>query len=450
MFGRRQVHNAIIKATYSESPHIAIPGPSGNGKALALDTRVPTPDGWTTMGELSVGDEVFTADGSPARVIAATEIMHGHPCYEIEFSDGSVIVADGGHMWLVEDAAARAAFSAAKDPSVACRSRIVTTEVMATTFRTRNSRKEANYAVQIAGPLQCPDADLPIAPFTLGCWLGDGTAANSSFTCADEEILDRIRRDGYAVTRQGPRYKYQISNLPERDRRVRLGRALVKDIGCVRAAAHVGVGAHAMTGAGPGWAAGPRDLRSAAPETPALGRYKSLHEILRDLDLIRNKHIPGVYLRASESQRRDLLAGLLDTDGYCATGGGVAYYSTVERLARDVLHLVSTLGYKATLRSKTATLYGKDCGLVWIVTFTPGDTVFHLPRKVARQSAKVRPTAKRRYVTDIRPVPSSVPVRCIEVDSPCHLYLVGETCIPTHKSSTWTAFLLIQEMIAGR
>ena len=71
------------------------------GKALALDTPLPTPTGWTTMGEVAVGDEVLGADGRPTRVVAATEVMLDRPCFEVEFSDGSVIVADEEHLWQV-------------------------------------------------------------------------------------------------------------------------------------------------------------------------------------------------------------------------------------------------------------------------------------------------------------------------------------------------------------
>ncbi|WP_457181317.1 replicative DNA helicase [Mycobacteroides abscessus] len=71
----------------------------GVGKALALDTPLPTPTGWTTMGQVRVGDELLDADGKPTRVVAATEVMTGRPCYEVEFSDGTVIVADEQHQW---------------------------------------------------------------------------------------------------------------------------------------------------------------------------------------------------------------------------------------------------------------------------------------------------------------------------------------------------------------
>ena len=70
------------------------------GKALALDTPLPTDTGWTTMGSVAVGDYLLGADGSPTRVVAATEVMAGRPCYEVEFSDGEVIVADEEHQWL--------------------------------------------------------------------------------------------------------------------------------------------------------------------------------------------------------------------------------------------------------------------------------------------------------------------------------------------------------------
>lgn len=72
------------------------------GKALALDTPVPTPTGWTTMGEVAGGDEVLAVDGTPTRVVAATEVMTGRPCYRVSFDDGSEIVADERHQWLTE------------------------------------------------------------------------------------------------------------------------------------------------------------------------------------------------------------------------------------------------------------------------------------------------------------------------------------------------------------
>jgi replicative DNA helicase len=111
------------------------------GKALALDTPLPTPTGWTTMGEVEVGDELYDAHGRPTRVVAATEVMVDRPCYEITFSDGSVIVADAEHQWLTstledddsldgEDRGAPESPGGSKSP----RSSVVTTAVMASTL----------------------------------------------------------------------------------------------------------------------------------------------------------------------------------------------------------------------------------------------------------------------------------------------------------------------------
>ena len=78
---------------------IVVAARPGVGKALALGTPLPTPTGWTTMGEVRPGDLLIGADGEPTRVVAATEVMIGRPCYEVEFSDGTVIIADEQHQW---------------------------------------------------------------------------------------------------------------------------------------------------------------------------------------------------------------------------------------------------------------------------------------------------------------------------------------------------------------
>ena len=71
------------------------------GKALALDTAIPTPTGWSTMGELRAGDQVLGPDGRPTAIVATTDVMTDRPCYLVEFSDGSNLVADAEHQWQV-------------------------------------------------------------------------------------------------------------------------------------------------------------------------------------------------------------------------------------------------------------------------------------------------------------------------------------------------------------
>ena len=63
---------------------IVVAGRPAMGKALALDTPLATPTGWTTMGEVRVGDQLIGADGRPTRVVAATDVLTDRPCYRVD------------------------------------------------------------------------------------------------------------------------------------------------------------------------------------------------------------------------------------------------------------------------------------------------------------------------------------------------------------------------------
>jgi replicative DNA helicase len=137
------------------------------GKALALDTPLATPRGWTTMGQVRAGDLLIGADGRPIRVLAATEVMHGRPCYQVEFSDGEAIVADDGHQWLTWTSHA-AGFVPPQ---------VVTTGEMAAALRTPAPGCRSRYAVAMPRPLELPQADLPVPPYALGAALAGRASA---------------------------------------------------------------------------------------------------------------------------------------------------------------------------------------------------------------------------------------------------------------------------------
>jgi hypothetical protein len=141
-------------------------------------------------------------------------------------------------------------------------------------------------------------------------------------------------------------------------------------------------------------------------------------------------------LRASEVQRRALLQGLMDMDGTVDRCLGKASWCTTSPVLRDgFLELLATLGVKSVASHKVAKIGGRVIGDAWNVHFTADFPLFRLQRKACLlRTGKRRGVHKRRYIEAVRPVPS-VPVRCIAVDAPSHLFLAGRSMIPTHNST---------------
>jgi deoxycytidine triphosphate deaminase len=352
------------------------------GKALAIDTRVPTPAGWRTMGDLDVGDEVFGPDGQPIPVVGVSEVMTGRECREVVFSDHTRVIADADHLWEVWS----------NDDRRHGRVRVMRTRDMETDLRRGNGYR---FRIDQTAPVEYAERDLPIDPYVLGVWLGDGTSTAAIVTSADPPILEELELAGSAVRKASGPIAY-------------------------------GVGGEGHT----------RDS--------ATGRYSrngSLSSRLRNLGLLGNKHIPGMYLRSSVAQRRALLAGLMDTDGYVDTQGRCDLTTINHDLAGQYHELIASLGYRPLIATKEAKLYGSFCGWRHEVTFTPHRVVFRLPRKVARQRLTQRFNFGRAIV-GIRPT-TSVPVRCIEVGSPRGLFLVTDSYIPTHNSSLGRLGLIV-------
>jgi len=391
----------------------------GFGKACYNGSMLPTPTGWTTIEKVQVGDTLFDERGQPCRVTYITPVMYERPCYDVVFDDGTVIVADAEHRWFTKTKAARKAEMAGRRIAgesqragrPQCERRafpaVVTTEEIRATLRT--SGGEVNHSIDVAGALDCPVADLPMDPYVFGAWLGDGDSAGATITTADPEVLDFIRAAGVVV----------------------------------------GEGRMGNSGAAMRYPLG----TSAYQRDPVTGRMVangSLHSALKALGVRNNKHIPMPFQRASIAQRTALLQGLMDADGYVQANGNCEFVSTNERLAHDVWHLVLGLGFKATMGTGRATVNGRDCGPKYRVSFTPHRPVFRLARKLARQHSGKgqKERTRRRYIVDVRPR-ESVPVRCLTVDSPSHLFLISEACIPTHNTRTGAEWVRAQ-MESGR
>ena len=367
----------------------------GFGKALDVTTPIPTPSGWSTMGSIRAGDVVFDESGAQCRVLAAHPVQIGRPCFRVRFSDGSEIVADEDHLWTTINRKTRKAIrrrTGIPSAKPQCQPRhfaqtLTTREIAATLYDGR----EVNHAIPCAGALQCADVELPIDPYLLGLWLGDGHSAGAAITTADEEIVSAFVESGYFL----------------------------------RAAPHSNSGL-ATT------------YSIATHVNGKIDRSKSLKVKLQKLGVINNKHIPSAYLRGSASQRLALMQGLFDTDGYCDSKTGSSEFCSVSHvLAIGLRELALSLGFKAVVYNGRATINGRDCGPKYRVCFTAHREmpIFRLPRKIAAQPPKGAQAerASRRYIVAVDPVPS-VPVRCITVDSPSRLYLAGEAMIATHNT----------------
>ncbi len=352
-----------------------------SGKALALDTPIPTPDGWTTMAFIKEGDTVFDEQGKQCKVTFVSEIFEDHDCYEVVFGDGSRITADAGHKWWVHTRKGRRGGKPEYDNRYGTHRlvmrkehppEVLTTEEMSKKVigrvRAMKSGGERNYSIPPCSPIECDEKILPIDPYVLGGWLGDGNSSSSKIWSDDPEIIEEVRRRGYRVHKTNQKFGYWIEGM-----------------------------------------------------NPALTALGVRH----------NKHIPPEYLRASVGQRTALLQGLVDTDGYIGAGGDVEIATIHACLAYEMKELVETLGCKCTVGQGRATLNGRDCGPKFRVAFKPDFQACLLPRK----AEKLKPTIKwpHRYIAEINPV-APVPTRCIQVDSPNHLYLAGNF-IPTHNTS---------------
>lgn len=382
-------------------------GAAGGGKMLALDTPIPTPFGWTTMGDISPGDTIFDNDGNPAKVTVVSPIRTDAKAYHLTFDDGEEITACADHLWVTMTDQERetlfkrdsewkarrrakrpsratgnksAAFMASiaarnakrateSETMVPSKGEVRTTQEIVDTLLFRGHRR--NHSIRVAGAIDTLPAILPIDPYTLGAWLGDGSSANAGFTGVDPEIWEWIERAEYRM--------------------------------------------------------------SHSTVDPQHHHIMGLAKPLRALDLLKNKHIPPIYLRGSIDQREALLQGLMDTDGHAALDGGCEFDNTNRRLIDGVYELVTSLGMKATITEGRAKLNGRDCGAKWRVKFMTNRPVFHLARKAARLKDKLRQTTRFRYIVDAIEV-DPVPMRCIAVDSPSRQYLAGRGFIPTHNT----------------
>jgi CRISPR/Cas system-associated exonuclease Cas4 (RecB family) len=374
-------------------------------KGLAMDTRIPTPTGWSTMGELTVGDMVFGSDGRPTRVSVKSQI-HNRPCYRIEFSDHTSVVCDNVHLWQV---------GFRTNGSAGNYDEVIDADELYQRFTQSVSGR---FVVQNSASLELPEISLPVDPWILGVWLGDGSSRSGQITVGTQDLqamTDMLESRWGEISIRKERTAYAVTCI-KRDRN-RCG------YGHSEFATYHG-----------------RRYCRQCRNNGNVGVYRwniPLSGILRKVGLLNNKHIPSQYLRASHIQRLELLRGIMDSNGsWNPQRKRAVFISTSEALTRDVRELIRTFGITVQYFHAIDKLGNKSHRL----EFRPvGINPFKLPRKAAQVDAFLQTShrhdcaAKRRVITNIIPTPS-VPTQCIAVEAADSLYLCGDGMVVTHNT----------------
>ncbi len=349
-----------------------------NWKCLALDTPLPTPTGWTTMGDVEAGDYLLDDRGQPCLVTGVSPVKINNPCYQIVFDDGTNIEADAEHLWSVHRHIDKCWKGVEK-------------------LRKTSELMPGKHVIRVADPLVLPDVELPIHPYVLGVWLGDGTSAAGSFWASP-------------------------ADMPEISKNLVDAGVLLGDLHTYK-----GVCQRTILGLGPQ---------------------------LRSIGVLGDKHIPDQYLRASFEQRLALLQGLMDTDGSSGGNGGrqCSFTTSNEMMAMGFTELVTTLGFKSKhcVRNRVLKYAGglSVCSPAYQFWFTPSNdaSIFRLFRKQSKISVVTGPRHKTWHrITAVEPI-ESVPVKCVMVDSPSHLYLAGLGMVPTHNTNTDNKMMIMNQL----
>jgi replicative DNA helicase len=379
-------------------------GESGGGKLMDVDEMIPTPRGFVRNGDLQEGDPIFGEDGQVYQIIKAHQVVE-EDALEVCFDDGTSVLVHAGHLWHTWTFADRQKkFKRSEEfrrkrrekrgskttllreyvPQAVTGS-VKTTEEIRRTLSVNNCER-ANHSIRLTRPIRCAfDPDLPLDPYVLGAWLGDGTSASGDMTIGDQdakELGDILNDKGFPLRKKKDRYAYTFSH-------------------------------------------GGKSQKC---------RDESVQATLRKMRVLSSKHIPEPYFWAAEFQRLELLRGLMDTDGCCNKDGQSEFSNMNRDLAVGVYRLAASLGVKPFWSEGIARTNGKECGTKYTVKWTAKLECFHLRRKGERLPMRLRETQNWRYIIDVRPS-GRVKMRCLTTSNPSGLYLFGVNMNVTHNTA---------------
>ena len=346
----------------------------GDYKGLPLDTKIPTLNGWSTIADLQEGDIIFDKDGNSTKILHKSEI-HYNPCYKITFDNGRSIIADHEHRWLISFKKNKSK----KRPDGYEHTIMTTEQIYDYLNNLEERRSDLIPKILNPKPLNCSTKNLPIDPYLLGVWLGDGSKATGLITQAKgSPVWDEIKKRGYKISEND-------QHNPDR-----------KNV----------------------------EMRT----------IYGLRTELRKLNLLMNKHIPDIYQRASFEQRLDLLRGFMDTDGYFHPKRKRFVMSTGQEWQRDeMIKLLATFGIKTSTFEVIKKL-GEKSFISWDVCFS---TDLFNPFLTRNQNIEQVGTQNNRTFRNIEKVElvNTIPTQCLEVDSPSHTFLCTEEMIVTHNTN---------------
>lgn len=228
---------------------------------------------------------------------------------------------------------------------------------------------------------------LPIPPYVLGAWLGDGTAGKPQFTVGDKEIVREI--EAYADS-----VGMRVCITPN----------------------------------------------SANSDTVSIwkkeGRYGAggspFGNALRSMGVYQEKRVPLSYKRGSREDRLQLLAGLIDTDGYCA-GYGYDFTLKSEELLDDIMFVARSLGFSCTKRAVQKTC-GNNGATGTYYQCHIGGHVHEIPCRLQRKIMKARNLRKNVLNTGITVEPIGVDdYYGFEISGNDRLFLLGDFTV-THNT----------------
>ena len=369
-------------------------GSMGGGKLNPLYTPVLTPNGWVNMGDLKVGDLVCTPFGKPSSILQIFE-HKSKDIYELETFDGRKTYCGLEHLWSFRTTKQIAKYRIHGDMH-----RNLTTEDTEHIIERMNNGQAI--FLPISNAQEFTEKEFVIHPYVLGVLLGDGCLtgrfSETSFVISntEQDIIDKV-----------------------------------KDFSCSTRV---------------------RYCDSSHSKTFFSPLAKGYNEYLLDKGLLSysyNKFIPNEYLWGSIEQRKQLLYGLMDTDGCVERKNRFSFSTTSKQLAKDFIYLCRSLGYIATLKEDNRS-DKYTSGVAYDISISTDDIIFsskkHLNRYLLNIETSTRKYARTNDHIRIKSITkhSNSDARCIYIEDDLHLYIIDDFIV-THNSAA--AVLSIAEPV---